>query len=202
MAKTATVTLPFALLVIVWWQRGTLSWRRDVLPLVPFFALSVATGLMTVWVETKLVGAEGAEFELTFAPALLARRPRHLVLPGQARLADEPVVHVHPLDDRPVPMVAMDASRSRRWPTTVVLWAIRQPLAGPLAAWLFFCGTLFPILGFVNVYMFRFTFVADHLQYLPSLGMIVLASAGIAIGLARASLRCAAGRRLAVHRSG
>ena len=37
LSKTVTATLPAALLVIFWWQRGRLSWRRDVLPLVPFF---------------------------------------------------------------------------------------------------------------------------------------------------------------------
>ena len=51
----------------------------------------------------------------------------------------------------------------------------------PLAAMLFFCGTLFPALGFLNAYPFRFSFVADHFQYLASLGVIVLASAGVAI---------------------
>jgi len=34
LSKTVTATLPGALLVIFWWQRGRLSWRRDVLPLV------------------------------------------------------------------------------------------------------------------------------------------------------------------------
>ena len=42
--KTVTVTLPAALLVIFWWRRGRLSWRRDVLPLVPFFAVGAAAG--------------------------------------------------------------------------------------------------------------------------------------------------------------
>jgi len=37
-SKTVTATLPAALLVIEWWQRGRLSWRRDVLPLVPFLS--------------------------------------------------------------------------------------------------------------------------------------------------------------------
>src|SRR5262249_42178200 len=62
---------------------------------------------------------------------------------------------------------------------TATLWMIRKRWRGPLAAWLFFCGTLAPILGFVNVYMFRFSFVADHLQYLASLGIIVLAAAAV-----------------------
>jgi tetratricopeptide (TPR) repeat protein len=68
---------------------------------------------------------------------------------------------------------------------TIGLWAIRKQWRGPLAAWLFFCGTLFPVLGFVNVFMFKYTYVADHLQYLASLGIIVLASAAIALGLER-----------------
>jgi len=37
MAKTVIVTLPGALLVILWWQRGRLTWRRDIVPLIPSF---------------------------------------------------------------------------------------------------------------------------------------------------------------------
>ena len=37
LSKTAVVMLPAVLLVIFWWQRGRLSWIRDVLPLAPFF---------------------------------------------------------------------------------------------------------------------------------------------------------------------
>ena len=50
----------------------------------------------------------------------------------------------------------------------VALWAIRRRCRAPLAAWLFFVGTLFPVLGFFNVYPFRYSFVADHFQYLAS----------------------------------
>jgi tetratricopeptide (TPR) repeat protein len=46
---------------------------------------------------------------------------------------------------------------------------------GPLAAVLFFIGTLVPALGFFDVYPFRFSFVADHFQYLASIGLIALA---------------------------
>ena len=49
----------------------------------------------------------------------------------------------------------------------------------PLAALLFFGITLAPALGFVNVYPFRFSFVADHFQYLASLGIIVILAAAI-----------------------
>jgi tetratricopeptide (TPR) repeat protein len=55
------------------------------------------------------------------------------------------------------------------------LWFSRRWIGrGPLTAVLFFAGTLLPALGFVNVYPMRYSFVADHFQYLASIGMIVL----------------------------
>jgi tetratricopeptide (TPR) repeat protein len=71
---------------------------------------------------------------------------------------------------------------------TLALWRIGNRWRGPLAAWLFFCGTLFPVLGLVNVSYFTYSFVADHLQYLASLGPIALTASGIASGLRRLTL--------------
>jgi len=42
---------------------------------------------------------------------------------------------------------------------------------------LYFCGTLFPALGFFDIYPFVFSYVADHFQYLASLGPIALVAA-------------------------
>jgi tetratricopeptide (TPR) repeat protein len=60
------------------------------------------------------------------------------------------------------------------------LWALRSRTRAPLAAMLLFAGTLFPALGFLNVYPFRYSFVADHFQYLACIGVIALAAAGAA----------------------
>ncbi|MES1261603.1 MAG: tetratricopeptide repeat protein, partial [Acidobacteriota bacterium] len=57
----------------------------------------------------------------------------------------------------------------------VGLWLARGRLGrGPLAAALIFAGVLVPALGFFNVFPFRYSFVADHFQYLASIGIIVL----------------------------
>src|SRR6516165_2286682 len=54
---------------------------------------------------------------------------------------------------------------------------------------LFFLTTLGPLLGFTMLYTFRFTFVADHYQYLACIGPIALAAAGLArIGGSRRNL--------------
>ena len=187
LAKSVTVTLPVAMLVIFWWKRGTLAWRRDIGPLVPFFLLSVVSGLMTVWVERKLVGAEGAAFELNYLQrTLLAGRAVWFYLGKLLWPVNLSFTYVR---------WTIDPSQWWQWIfpiaaliATLALWSIRGRWRAPLAGWLFFCGTLFPILGFVSLYMFLYTFVADHLQYLASLGIIVVAAAGTARGLNRMSI--------------
>ena len=81
--------------------------------------------------------------------------------------------------------MAVRVSDSRSSRCSPALWWYRTRSRAPLAAVLFFAGTLFPALGFVNVYPFIYSFVADHFQYLASLGIIVLASAAAATLAAR-----------------
>jgi cytochrome c-type biogenesis protein CcmH/NrfG len=182
--KTAIVTLPAALLVIFWWQRGRLLWRRDGAPLVPFFALGIMAGLATVWVETKLWGAVGFEFKFTFVErCLIAGRSvwfhlGKLLWPTKltfmyARWDINQAVWWHYLF--PIALLALVAA----------FWRMRSWNRGPLAGLLFFMGTLFPVLGFFNAYSFRYSFVNDHHQYLASLGIIALTAMGIAGLLAR-----------------
>jgi len=47
------------------------------------------------------------------------------------------------------------------------LWLLARR-HGSSGGFLIFAGTLFPVLGFLNVYPFIFSFVADHFQYLAS----------------------------------
>src|SRR5262249_27034265 len=63
------------------------------------------------------------------------------------------------------------------------LGVLARRYRGPLAAFLYFAGTLFPALGFFNVYPFRYSYVADHFAYLASLGILVpLAWAAATLG--------------------
>ena len=50
---------------------------------------------------------------------------------------------------------------------------------GVAAAILFYVATLSPLLGFIMLYTFRYTFVADHYQYVASIGLFALVAAGI-----------------------
>ncbi len=178
LTKTVTATLPAALLVIFWWQRGRLSWKRDILPLVPWFVIGAIAGLFTAWVERKLIGAEGAAFDLTFLQrCLLAGRVVWFYL-GKL-LWPARLTFIYPHWD-------INAASAWQWlplagvlALGILLWLIRDRSRAPLAAFLFFVGSLFPVLGFFNVFPFIYSFVADHFQYLPSLGIITLVSAGL-----------------------
>ena len=186
LSKSVTATLPPALLVIFWWQRGRLEWKRDVLPLMPWFVLGAAMGLGSAWVERKFIGAEGAEFALTFVQrALIAGRVVWFYLGKLFWPAD--LIFIYPRWE-------VNPAQVWQWlfPLAVLLalvglWWWRARSRAPLAAALFFGGSLVPVLGFFNVYAFLYSFVADHWQYLPSLGVVVLVAAGISLGLRRAA---------------
>jgi tetratricopeptide (TPR) repeat protein len=179
LSKTVTATLPVVLLIVIWWKRGNIRWRADARPLLPFFVLGTAAGLLTAWVERHFSGAAGAEYDLTFAERLLlaARAawfyaaklvaPVHLtfVYPRWQVSAAEPVQFIFP-----AMLVIM----------LIALWFLRRRSRAPLAAVLLFGAALFPALGFVDVYPFRYSYVADHFQYHASIALIVLAAAGIA----------------------
>jgi tetratricopeptide (TPR) repeat protein len=184
LSKSTTVTLPAALLVVFWWQRGRLDWRRDMMPLAPFLALSVASGLLTEFVERAYVGAVGGHYQLTaIERGLVAGRAIWFYL-------SKLVWPVNLIFTYPRWQVSQDVWWQYLFPVAFLalvaaLWWRRSRSRGPLAAALFFAGTLVPALGFVNIYYFKYSFVADHFQYLPSLGVIALAAAAIETGLRR-----------------
>ncbi len=62
-----------------------------------------------------------------------------------------------------------------------ILWRWRRSLGrGPAAALAFSAISLIPVLGFLNFYPMRFSYVADHFQYIASLGLISLLGGGAA----------------------
>ena len=187
LSKTVTATLPAALLVIFWWQRGRLSWRKDVLPLLPFFLLGVVAGIFTAWVERTLIGAQGSAFTIPVLERILIAGKAIWFYLGKLFWPAN-LIFIYPRWETSQAAVWQYLFPVAAFAFVVALWALRRRWRGPLAGLLFFIGTLFPVLGFFNVYPFIFSFVADHFQYLASLGIITLVAAGIAMLLKRLRL--------------
>lgn len=186
LTKTVTATLPAALMVLLWWRHGRLSFRRDVLPLLPWLGLGAVAGAVTSYIETHFIGARGGEFALTVGQrCLLAGRALWFYL-GKL-IWPTNLIFIYP-------RWQLDLNRWQQFlpPLTALavllflLWlAWRKRWRGPLAGFLFFAGTLFPALGFFNVYPFIYSYVADHFQYLACLGVIVPVCSGLTIAAGR-----------------
>jgi len=177
LSKTVTCTMPAALLLLLWWKEGHIRWRR-VVPLIPYFAAGAALGLLTMWMEKNYVGAQGEEWTLSFVERCLVAG-RALWFYGSKLFWPSELTFIYP-------RWQIDAGSWWHYlpPLAVVglvitLWLFRKQIGkAPLVAVLFFVGTLTPALGFFDVYPMRYSYVADHFQYLASIGLIVL---GVAV---------------------
>ena len=197
LSKTVTATLPAALLVVLWWKRGRLSLKGDVLPLAPWFCMAAAAGWVTAWMERTYIGAHGAAYALGFPDRfLVAGRALWFYLGKLLWPADLIFIYPHwDIDARSLwqwlfPLAALAA--------LAALYAIRSRSRGPLTTALLFAGTLFPALGFINVYPFIYSYVADHFQYLAS--AVVLS--GLAACLALGARHLSQGGRIAAGSAG
>lgn len=178
LSKSVTCSLPAVLLLILWQKQGKVT-IRDGKFLLPLFIIGLALSINTIWLERTKVGASGKEFDFTLLERMLiAGRalwfyagkivlPVHLsfIYPRWSLTANDPVAWIAAVSACLVPIVM--AVRAKK-------------MTGPLVAILFFYGTLLPALGFFNIYPMRYSFVADHFQYLASLGVISLVAAVIA----------------------
>ncbi len=202
-SKTVTVSLPAVLLVVQWWKRGRLA-LRDVSPLLPFFAVGLYMGLRTARLEKEHVGAEGIDWSLSFLERVyIAGRALWFYV---AKLAwPSELIFSYPRWEIDTGSPGQALFPLAALLLGLALWLLRERIGrGPLAAALFFAMSLFPALGFFDVYPMRYSFVADHFQYLASLGPIVLFAACVAHGASlvpapwRSALPLAAAALLAV----
>jgi tetratricopeptide (TPR) repeat protein len=150
--------------------------RRDLRPLAPWLVLGLAGGLFTAWIERRFIGAAGVSFELgPLSRGLLAGRASWFYLGKLLWPAN--LMFIYPrwtmVPADPLQWIPLAGAAG------VLVWfaAIARRRRGPLACALFFLGTLFPALGCFNVYPFLFSYVADHFQYLASLGVLAGAAA-------------------------
>jgi tetratricopeptide (TPR) repeat protein len=190
LSKTIACALPVCVLLILWWK-GRLN-PKYALATVPFFAIGLGLGIVTIVMEATHVGARGPDWDLSVAQrVLIAGRAvwfyiYKLLVPINLTFSYE--------------RWNVDATNVGQWlfplgvvAVLVVLWFSRRRIGiGPLVAALWFVVTLAPALGFINTYPMRYSFVADHFQYLSGVALIVLAVGAIAQAMGPLSARAAA----------
>ena len=177
-AKSTACTLPVALLLILWWQRKPIAWPR-ILQTAPFVLLGLAMGIIAIWWERFHQGTRGTSFTLNpLERVLVASRAVWFYLGKLLWPADlmfsYPKWNIDTSDSIAYGWILATGALG-----VVIYFARRKAGRGIEVATIFFVATLAPMLGFIMLYTFRYTFVADHYQYLACLGPIALLCAGI-----------------------
>ncbi|MDP7554846.1 MAG: tetratricopeptide repeat protein [Nitrospinota bacterium] len=180
LSKPSTVMLPVILLIIHWWLNRPLQ-KKDIFSIVPFFVLSALVSLWTIWEQQYHSGAIGPEWSI----GLLER----IAIAGYniwfyiiKLLFPYNLTFFYPRwEIDPLSIIAY-------FPLALLLILCLASLKNYTAwgksvfiALSYFTVTLFPILGFFNFYFMRYSFVGDHFQYLPSIGIIALITCGSAL---------------------
>jgi len=179
LSKSIACTWPAAMLVIFWWKRGRLSWRQDVLPLLPFFILGVTDGVFVAKLERTEWCVDGSLFDWTPLQRLLMGGRAFWFYLSKLFWPSSLIWGYPRWDLNP------QAWWQYLFPAAVILvfllaWKKRHRWRGPLAALLFFTGSLLPFLGLFNCAYFIVSYVADHFQYQACLGIIVFVCAVLA----------------------
>ncbi len=186
LSKPSVVMLPVVLALCLWWRRERIGWR-DAVALVPFLLISAIASAWTIWEQKFHASAAGPEWAQSW--------PDRLIIAGRApwfylaKLAwPDPLIFIYPRWE----------IQSSQWIAYLPLLAATFGLAllwfvpGKAGRAVFFAAayyviSLFPVLGFFDVYFFRYSFVSDHFQYLASMGPLALTGAAMTESFARAT---------------
>jgi tetratricopeptide (TPR) repeat protein len=170
MSKPMLVSWPFVLLLLDYWPLGRVKpgcVGRLLLEKIPFFAVAAAAGIVT-W----LVQQRGGATEMIQNISLAARGENALI--SYCRYlgkifwpTDLAVLYPYP-GNWPMLDVLL-AGGFLAGLTILLIWRRRQyPFM--LFGWLWFLGTLIPVIGLVQVGLQS---MADRYTYLPSLGVLM-----------------------------
>jgi Flp pilus assembly protein TadD len=183
-SKPMVITLPFVLLLLDYWplarvRAGTKSqpgatWSRLVVEKLPLFALSAASAVITMRAQ-QAGGAVRTAVEVSFtariANAIYAYAMYLWKMVWPVRLAP---MYPHPGDSLAAWQVVAGALVLIA--ITMAVWRFRERRY-LLTGWLWFLGTLVPVIGLVQV---GEAAMADRYAYIPLIGIFVMIGFGAA----------------------
>jgi Flp pilus assembly protein TadD len=178
-AKATACTLPAALFLILWLQKKPITMRR-LMQIVPFVVLGIGMGLLAVWWEHFHQGTSRDVFTFLspIERILVASRAVWFYLskifwPSNLTFI-YPRWNISPSDLLNYIWLLAGIG------ACLAIYFLRRYVGRSVeVAAAFFVATLGPVLGFIMLFTFLYTFVADHYQYLACIGPIALASAGV-----------------------
>ena len=173
LSKTATATLPVAMLLLLWWKRDRLN-GRDLAMLAPLAVIAIVFVCSTILIELQYGTANKEAYEHTIIEKFLIAGRALWFYAGKLVWPD-PLTVIYP-------RWQIDSSAMVQYVAPIcvllvigLLWVLRRRIGkGPLVAVGFFIVAVAPV-SFVQVGFMRLSYVSDHWQYWSSIGLISLA---------------------------
>jgi Flp pilus assembly protein TadD len=169
LAKPMLVTLPLVLLLLDAWPLGRVAsagWRRLVLEKVPLLGLSAGSCAVTLLAQRLPLTATGhlpLPLRMENAVTAYAAYLRKAVWPTDlAVLYPHPGVHL--------PWWQVGAAALLLAGLTALAFTLRRRRPALLVGWLWYLGTLVPVIGVVQV---GWQALADRYTYLPLVGLFI-----------------------------
>lgn len=187
LSKSITAMLPFAYLAILFWMKDKRLrdlWRR----ILPHVALALAIGAFTWHMEQTVIGAATQIPDFTVVQKIFLAA-KNTAFYFSKLVYPYPLVFIYPKWQPPTAGILGHLDAITVLLLSIGCFAMRKYGKWPMACLLFYGICLIPALGFTKIYPMRFSFVADHFQYLASLGFFTAAGMAITKGLTRLSLR-------------
>jgi hypothetical protein len=179
LSKTVVCSLPAVALVLWWRERGHLN-KRDWVGATPLLVIGIGLAAVTVWMEKHHVGASGNEWALSIGDRV-SIAGQSLCFYVSKLIVPMNLSFVYPRWEIPASGWWAVAAPAIWLAMGIALLAFRKKISRtPAAIWLIFSGIMVPALGFIDVYPFRYSFVADHFQYHASTAVVAAAALGIA----------------------
>ena len=173
LGKPGTAMFPFVLVGLIWWERRSLT-AKGLLPTLPFFVLALLLSLVTILFQSEHVIGRTVVHSNSFAVRLAGAGYATFFYLYKALLPIN-LTFIYPRWEIDPYSIAGCLPVAILTGTFAVLWHYRQTWSAPLLAGLgFFVLNLLPVLGFFDIYFFRFSFVADHWQYISLAGLTPL----------------------------
>ena len=176
LSKSAVCPLPLVLLLL-YPLRGKKLTGRELKLTVPFFLLALLAGAFTWWYEVYHVGTRGGEYALSL--------PGRFIVAGRAVWFYLGKLFFPFKLTFMYPRWSINPARAGQYlgvAGLIILAAalrfFRKGWGRPALIGLgYFVIMLAPTLGFVSMYAYRYSYVADHYQYLAAIGIITLITA-------------------------
>lgn len=184
LSKTSVAMQPIVLLGCVWWKHGRIR-RKDIFRTIPFFFLSVILSLVTIWFQYhRAIGPE-----IVRDDSFLSR----LAIAGMAvwfylfkAFIPLKLTFIYPMWDIDATSFVNYLPGFLLLIIFILFWHYRNSWGRPFLFGLgYYVLTLFPVLGFFNIYFMKYSLVADHWQYASIAGVIALVVGLITYGYDR-----------------